>query len=407
MALSVSDDLMAPEVIADPHSYYRRLRDQNPVHWNDRWGSWVLTRHDDVVQVLRDSEAFSSDRMGYLERELTENEVEPIAPIFDILSRWIVFTDPPLHTKLRMLVNRKFSPKMVETYRGTVRKIVNDVLDEIEPQGHMEVVRDFAYQVPMTVILELMGVPDLIRVKIKEWSEQLGLFFFIRADDPRRRQFAAQGVSALAGHLTHYLTHVIDEKAKNPDNDLISRLLRAEMDGELTRDDVVATCVLLALGGHETTMNLIANGTLALIRHPDQWERLKEDPGIIKTAVEELLRYDGSVMTTVRWARRDVEIGGETIKAGQRVLVGLSGANRDPAQFEDPDVLDLTRDPNLHVAFAHGIHVCVGAPLARMEVQEAFMALTSRLPCPTLETEELEYLPTVVGRSLRALRVVF
>ena len=161
------------------------------------------------------------------------------------------------------------------------------------------------------------------------------------------------------------------------------------------------------LGGHETTINLIANGTLALIRHPDQWERLKEDPGIIKTAVEELLRYDGSVMTTVRWARRDVEIGGETIKAGQRVLVGRSGANRDPDQFEDPDVLDLTRDPNLHVAFAHGIHVCVGAPLARMEVQEAFTALTSRLPCPKLETEELEYLPTVVGRSLRALRVVF
>ena len=203
---------MAPEVIADPHSYYRRLRDQNPVHWNDRWGSWVLTRHDDVVQVLRDSEAFSSDRMGYLERERTEDEIEPIAPIFDVLSRWIVFTDPPLHTKLRMLMNREFSPKMVETYRGTVRKIVNDVLDEIEPQGHMEVVRDFAYQVPMTVILELMGVPDLIRVKIKEWSEQLGLFFFIRADEPRRRQFATQGVSALVWTITFGVVFVAGRK---------------------------------------------------------------------------------------------------------------------------------------------------------------------------------------------------
>ena len=403
MALAASDDLMAPEVIVDPHSYYRRLREQDPVHWNDRWGGWVLTRYDDVVQVLRDAESFSSDRMGYLERELTEKEIEPIAPIFDVLSRWIVFTDPPLHTKLRKLVNREFSPKKVETYRGAVRKIVNDVLDDIEPRGRMEVVRDFAYQVPMTVILKLMGVPDLNRVKIKEWSEQLGLFFFIRADEPRRRQFAAQGVSALAG----YLTHVIEEKAKNLDDDLISLLLRAEMDGELTRDDVIATCVLLAFGGHETTMNLIANGTLALMRHPDQWERLTEDPGIIKPAMEELLRYDGSVKTTVRWARRNVEIGGETIKAGQRVLVGLTGANRDPAQFEDPDVLDLTRDPNLHVAFAHGIHVCVGAPLARMEAQEAFVALTSRLPCPSFETEELEYFPTVVGRSLKALPVVF
>ena len=403
MTLAISDDLMAPEVILDPHSYYRGLRQQDPVHWNDRWGGWVLTLYSDVVQVLRDADSFSSDRMGYLKRELTEEEIEPIAPIFDVLSRWIVFTDPPLHTKLRLLVNREFSPKKVETYRGTVRKIVNDVLDDIEPRGHMEVVRDFAYQVPMTVILELMGAPDLNRVKIKEWSEQLGLFFFIRADEPRRRQFAAQGISALAG----YLTHVIEEKAKNLGDDLISLLLRAEMDGELTRDDVIATCVLLAFGGHETTMNLIANGTLALIRHPEQWERLKEDPDIIKPAVEELLRYDGSVKATVRWARRDVEIGGETIKAGQRVLVGLSAANRDPAQFGDPDVLDLTRDPNLHVAFAHGIHVCVGAPLARMEAQEAFTALTSRLPCPKLETEELEYFPTVVGRSLRALRVVF
>jgi cytochrome P450 len=154
-------------------------------------------------------------------------------------------------------------------------------------------------------------------------------------------------------------------------------------------------------------MNLIANGTLSLIRHPGAWQRLKEDPDIIKPAIEELLRYDGSVKTTVRWARQDVVIGEETIKAGQRVLVGLSAANRDPEQFDDPDALNLIRDPNLHVAFSHGIHVCVGAPLARMEAQEAFTALTSRLPCPKLQTGELEYFPTVVGRSLKALPVVF
>lgn len=401
--MAVSDNLMAPEVIHDPHTYYHTLRGDDPVHWNDRWGGWVITRYEDVVKVLRDADSFSSDRMGFLERELTEDEREPIAPIFDVLSSWMVFADPPLHTELRSLVNRQFTPKAVDGYRAQVRAIVDRVLDAVEAEGEMEVVREFAYQIPMTVILDLMGVPDLNRVKIKQWSEELGLFFFIRADEPRRRHFATRGVSALAG----YMERVVEEKAKDPDDKLISLLLDAEAAGKITREEVVANCVLLAFGGHETTMNLIANGTLALIRHPDQWKRLKEDPSMVRTAIEELLRYDGSVKTTVRWARRDVEVGGELVKAGQRVLIGLSAANRDPAQYPDPDSLDLARDPNLHVAFGQGIHVCVGAPLARMEAQETFAALTERFDVPEIVSEDYEYWPTVIGRSLKALRVRF
>lgn len=398
-----SDDLMAPEVIRDPHTYYHRLREADPVHWNDRWGGWVVTRYDDVVKILRNAKAFSADRMGFLERELSPEEREPITPIFDVLSSWMVFADPPLHTELRSLVNRQFTPKAVAGYREQVRQIVDDVLEDVEAKGEMEVVRDFAYQVPMTVILDLMGVPDLNRQKIKQWSEELGLFFFIRADEPRRRHFATRGVSALAG----YMTHVVEQKAKSPDDKLISLFLEAEAKGVITRDDVVANCVLLAFGGHETTMNLIANGTLALIRHPDEWKRLKEDPTMVKSAIEELLRYDGSVKTTVRWAREDVEVGDETIKAGQRVLLGLSAANRDPGKFDDPDALDLTRDPNLHVAFGQGIHVCVGAPLARLEAQEAFAALTERFDVPEIVSEDYEYWPTVIGRSLKSLEVRF
>jgi cytochrome P450 len=401
--MAVSDNLMAAEVIHDPHTYYHTLRDDDPVHWNDRWGGWVITRYEDVVKVLRDAESFSSDRMGFLAGELTEEEREPIAPIFEVLSSWMVFADPPLHTELRSLVNRQFTPKAVDGYRAQVRAIVDRVLDQVEAKGEMEVVREFAYQIPMTVILDLMGVPDLNRVKIKQWSEELGLFFFIRADEPRRRHFATRGVSALAG----YMERVVEEKAKNPDDKLISLLLDAEAAGKITREDVVANCVLLAFGGHETTMNLIANGTLALIRHPDQWQRLKEDPSMVRTAIEELLRYDGSVKTTVRWARQDVEIGGEVIKAGERVLIGLSAANRDPAQYPDPDALDLARDPNLHVAFGQGIHVCVGAPLARMEAQETFAALTARFDVPEVIAEDYEYWPTVIGRSLKSLRVRF
>ena len=399
----ISDDLMAPEVVADPHAYYRGLREADPVHWNERWGGWVLTRYDDVVKVLRDPVRFSSDRMAYLARELSEEQQEQYAPIFNVLSRWMVFRDPPFHTRLRILLNKRFTPGWVEQYRPLIRNIVDDLLDGIEEKGRMEVVRDFAYQIPMTVILDLLGAPDVDRERIKEWSEQLGAFFFIRADEPRRREIASEGVTSLVEHLTP----VVDQRRTSPEDDLISILVEAEARGELTREDVISTVVLLVFGGHETTMNLIANGTLALLRHPDQWERLKRDPDLAQTAVEELLRYDGSVKTTVRWAKEEVRLDGRTIEKEQRALIGLSAANRDPAQFENPDGLDLARDPNLHVAFAHGIHVCIGASLARLEAQEAFSAMTQRLPLPSLETEDLEYVPTVVHRALKALPITW
>ena len=403
MSTALSDDLMAPDVIQDPHSYYRRIREVDPVHWNGLWGGWVLTRYDDVVPVLRDFELFSSDRMAYLAGELSAEERSELAPIFDVLSRWIVFADPPFHTRVRGLLNKPLTPKGVEKYRFVVRGIVEKLLDDIEREGRMEVVRDFAYQIPMTVILTLMGAPDLDREHIKEWSEQLGTFFFIRADEPRRREIASEGVTS----LVEYLTPVINERRANPNGDLISLLVKAEESGALTEEDVIATCVLLVFGGHETTMNLIANGTLALLRHRREWDRLREDPTLVGTAVEELLRYDGSVKATVRWAKDDTEIGGKRIEKGQRLLVGLSAANRDPQQFTEPDGLDIAREPNAHVAFAHGIHVCLGASLARMEAQETFSALTRRLPCPTLDVEEPVYRPTVVSRALTELPVTF
>lgn len=399
----LSDDLMAHEVIVDPHSYYRQLREADPVHWNERWGGWILTRYDDVVKVLRNSQQFSSDRMAYLARELSDEEKDRYAILFEVLSRWLVFIDPPAHTKLRLLLNPRFTPTAVEGYRPMVRSIVKKLLDEIQDRGRMDVVRDFAYQVPMSVILELIGAPELDRERIKEWSELLGTFFFIRADESRRREIASEGVRS----LVNYLTPLVEERRANPSADLISLLLSAQEEGEVTDDDVIATCVLLVFGGHETTMNLIANGTLALMRHPEQWDRLQQDPALVSSAVEELLRYDGSVKATVRWAKEEVDIGGKTLKKGDRALVGLSGANRDPEQFDDPHGLDLARDPNPHVAFAHGIHVCLGAPLARLEAQETFSELTQRLPRPILETEELEYHPTVVHRALKALPVKF
>ncbi|MCP3902527.1 MAG: cytochrome P450 [Planctomycetes bacterium] len=399
----VIDDLMAPDVIADPHAYYRELRETDPVHWNERWGGWVLTRYEDVVRVLRDSKRFSSDRMGFLARELDSHERNEIAPIFDVLSKWMVFADPPDHTRLRILLNRHLTPKSVEQYRPMVRDIVNGLLDGAQATGRMEVVRDFAYLVPMTAILELLGCAELDRDCVKEWSEQLGAFFFIRADEPRRREIACEGLES----LTELLTPVIERKRTERGDDMISVLLDAEDEGTISPEEVLATCVLFVFGGHETTMNLIANGTLALMRHPDQWNLLRYEPLRIEDAVEELLRFDGSVKATVRWAKEDAEIGDRKIEQGQRVLVSLSGANRDPEVFTEPDVLDITRSPNAHVAFAHGIHVCIGANLARLEAQEAFTGLTSRLQVPTAEIDEIEYFPTVVGRAIKRLPISF
>ncbi len=397
------DDLMSPDVIADPHGYYRHLRATEPVHWNEMWGGWILTGYDDVVEVLRDAERFSSDRMAYLAGELSDEDRKRFSPIFDVLSQWPVFRDPPDHTRMRRVLNTRFTPRAVEQYRPRVRSIVKGLLDEIQPRGQMDVVRDFAYLVPLTVILELLGAPDLDRDFIRHWSEQLGAFFFLRADEPRRREIACEGVTS----LVEYLKPLIQQRKEKPTLDLISALVSAGEQGDFSEQEVISTCVLLVFGGHETTMNLIANGTLALMRHGDQWERCKNEPDVIESTVEELLRYDSSVKATVRWAKKDAEVGGIPIAAGDKLLVVLSAANRDPAQFDDPDRLDISRDPNPHVAFAHGIHVCLGAPLARMEAQETFAALTRRLPVPSIDGGEPQYHSTVVSRALKALPVVF
>lgn len=403
-ALILKDDLMAPEVVADPHTYYRNLRENERVHWNERWKGWVLTGYKEVVDVLRDPDHFSSDRMGYLANELSEKEREEIAPIFRVLKYWMVFRDPPSHTVLRMLLNKLFTPVAIERYRPLVRKIVQKTLDKAVDKGKMEVVHDFAYDIPMSVILELIGAPGLDREKIKEWSEAIGVFFFIKADEPRRREIACEGITSLVNYIEPLIAH----RREHPGIDLISLLISAEESGQITYNDVLGTCVLLIFGGHETTMNLMANGILALMKDPEQWNLLRDNPELMKKGVEELLRYDGSVKSTVRWAKEDVMVADKLIKKGDRLLVSLSGANRDPLQFPDPDKLDVTRDPNLHVAFAHGIHVCLGASLARMESEEAFAGLVKRITCPKLEEDAyLNYYPSVVHRALKNLPVTF
>lgn len=401
--MHVLDDMMSKEVMNDPHRHYHELRAYDPVHYNEKWGGWVLTRHADIIQVFRDAENFSAERMSYLGNELTDNDRERYAPIFKVLANWMLFRDPPDHTRLRKLVNHLFTPKAVEQYRPRVRSIVRRLIDGIERDKTFDLIQDFSFMVPLTVMLELLGAPELDRDKIKHWSEQIGVFFFIRADEKRRREIACEGIEM----LSNYIRPLLEERRKNPGMDIISALVGAQEEGEINEDEVVATCVLLIFGGHETTMNLINNGTLAFINHPDQWELLKQRPDLNESAVEEMLRYDTSVKATVRWVKKDVQIGNKIMKKDDRVLLALTAGNRDPEVFQNPDGFDITRNPNPHVAFGQGFHVCLGAALARMEAQEAFAGLVKRLPLPMLHTTELEYHPAIVSRSLAAFPVSF
>lgn len=398
----VQEDLLAPEVVRDPYTYFARLREHDPVHWNDRWGGWLVTRYEDVVRAFRDPERLSSDRMAHFQQELTPQDREKLHVLIKYFSRWLVFTDPPYHTRVRMLVNKAFTPTSVERLRPRVRQIVHELLDAVQPWGYMEFVREFAFHLPVIVISEYLGVPPEDREAVKEWSDETSRIFFIRADDPDRRERSQAGLVK----LLEYFEPLIHDRRRNPRDDLTSALVQAQERGDLlSHDELLATCTVLLFAGHETTTNLLANGLLALLQHRDQWELLCRDPSLNRSATEELLRYDGPVKATFRWAKVDVELGGKTVRAGDRMLLVLASANRDPEKFVDPDRVDITRNPNPHVAFGHGIHVCLGAPLARLEGQEAFAALAQRFPTLRLASESLEYHPTIVSRALVELPV--
>ncbi|MDQ7851247.1 MAG: cytochrome P450, partial [Armatimonadota bacterium] len=367
----VQDDLLAPEVVRDPYTYFARLRQLDPVHWNERWGGWLVTRYDDIVRAFRDPARLSSDRMAHFQQELSPHDRERLHVLIRYFSRWLVFTDPPYHTRVRMLVNKAFTPTSVERLRPRVRAIVSELQDHVAHRGHMEFIRDFAFHLPVIVISEYLGVPPQDREAVKEWSDETSRIFFIRADDPQRRERSQAGLVK----LLEYFEPLIHARRRHPRDDLISALVQAEERGDLlSHDELLATCTVLLFAGHETTTNLLANGLLALLRHRDQWERLARDPSLAASATEELLRYDGPVKATFRWARVDAELGGRTVRAGDRMLLVLASANRDPERFPHPDRVDITRNPNPHVAFGHGIHVCLGAPMARLAGQEAFPA---------------------------------
>jgi cytochrome P450 len=390
-------DPFDPVFRTDPYPVYARMREENPIH-PSALGGLVVTRHADCLHVLRHPAASSDERNSDLFRAMQEaGEVDE-----DLVdARPFLFLDPPDHTRLRRLVTKAFTPRTIERLRPRVQELVDELLDARAGTGSIELVEDFAYLVPVQIISELLGVPPEDHERFKGWSRDLarGLDpdFILPPEVVEKRKAAIDAFSA-------YFLELIAERRRVPEDDLLSALVAAEDAGDrLTERELLSTCTLLLVAGHETTVNLIANGTLALLRHPDELRRLRDDPSIARTAVDELLRFDPPVQLTARVALEDMEIGGHTLAKGTSAILLLGSANRDEAAFAEPDQLDVGRTDNHHLAFGFGTHFCLGAPLARLEGEVALTTLVRRFPDLALATDAPRYKENLVLRGLEEL----
>lgn len=385
---------LLPEIIEDPYPLYHRLRAEDPVHQSP-FGAWVLSRYDDILMLLRDPRF---GRRGFQELITARFGLAGLGPS-------MLLQDPPDHTRMRALVSQAFTPRVIEGLRGRIQQLVDALLDAVTGYGGMDLIADFAYPLPVSVICEMVGVPAGDRHRFRQWSNDVARSLdAIVLSDPE-----VVGRASAAGEaMRQYFGDLVAERRRAPRADLLSALIAAEEAGDrLSTEELFANVVLLLLAGHETTANLIGNGVLALLRHPEELRRLRQDPSLIESAVEELLRYDSPVQRVGRMVYEDVTIVGRLIPQGSLVFALLGAANRDPAHFPEPDRLDLARADNRHLAFGWGIHFCLGAPLARLEGQIAINTLLSRLPRLALATERVEWRQTATLRGLTALPVHF
>jgi cytochrome P450 len=397
-------DLMAPEAISDPHGYFAHLRETHPVFWDKRYRSWIILSHQHASEALRD-ERFSSDRIEpYIRKKLSGPETDPLVlQAFEVLSGWMVFKEEPAHTRLRRLCNQAFTPKSIAELRARAESLCSELLDSISVPSEFDLIATVAAPLPSIIIAEMLGVPIEDRLAFESWTAKVSPLVSTGLDDPTRYGSVAEGMDA----LVKYFSTLFQRYRAEPANNLISALLRAqENDDALSEAELMATCTLMLFGGHETTANFIANGVLALLHHPDELAAIRDDRVDIKIALEEFMRYDGPGKTVVRVAREDFEFAGQKIKAGQRVFLILSVANRDPLAFEEPDRLRFDRGQGRHIGFGFGTHFCLGAPLARLEAGIAIPQVVKRFPKLALASESQQWLPYLGTRGMRELRLV-
>lgn len=407
-------DLFDPTHNADPYPTYAKLRLEVPVYQTksqDGRTLWVVTRYQDVQTVLKDARFVKDIRSASTPEQNAALNARLQALAFRVLSQNMLSADPPSHTRLRGLISKAFTPRRTEQLRPRIEQLTDELLDAMEGKTELDLINDFAFPLPIRVISEMLGIPEADRDNFRLWSNML-----IDGSGPDSPETNRQ---KSASNFLQYLTQLVAERRVRPSNnssssddkDLITALIEAEEQGDkLDEEQLIAMIWLLIIAGHETTVNLIGNGMLALFQHPDQLEMLKNNPELIKPAIEELLRYNGPVETsTSRFAGEDLVLDGQPISKGDAVLAVIAGADRDPEQFADPNNLDITRANNPHVAFGYGIHYCIGAPLARLEGQIAFRKLLERKPTIHLAVpvQELRWRPNLILRGLQTLPVAF
>ena len=404
--MSLERDLASPHFQDDPYPVYARLQREAPVYRQtlaDGERVWAVTRYLDVVAALRDPR-FRANMFPEAAVELVRASGDPaLIHLFEMTGRMMLTRDAPDHTRLRSLVSRAFTPRMVEQLRPRIREVADELIDEVEGAGRMDVIAQFATPLPVIVIAELLGAPVEDRAHFKRWSDRMAVFL-----DGSIREAGIHEAARASVELRDYFAGEIAQRKRQPRDDLLTQLvLASDLDDALSEDEVIATAVLLLGAGHETTTNLIGNGVLALLQHPAERVRLRARPELVASAVEEMLRFDSPVQLTSRRPSEPVEIEGFTIPAGDEVNLFLGAANRDPVQFPDAQRFDIARGENRHVSFGHGSHFCLGAALARAEAQIAIEALVQRLPGLAPACEAPPRRPGVVLRGLEALPVVF
>jgi len=361
---------------ADPYPFYQQLRERDPMHRTWAAGGWVLSRYEDVREVLSDKTSSSDERNWTLfDRFRARGDAHGLKDGYDDGSMTMLRLDPPDHTRLRKLVSKAFTPRAIESLRGRAEEILEELLAGHGRHGRLELVRDLAAPFPIIMIAEMLGVPTEDRERFRYWSDEA-----VKTLGDAPFETIKEGLAAME-EFGDYIEAVANERRADPRDDLLSGLVAAEDEGDrLSMEELRATCVLLMVAGNETTTSLIGNSVLALLDHPEQAALLREEPKRIAGAVDELLRYDSPVQLTSRIATRDQDMHGQRIRKGQQLILLLGSANRDPAVFDRPDVLDVTRDASAHVSFSYGVHRCLGAQLARLEGELALEALLTRFP---------------------------
>ncbi len=399
------DNWLTPAFFENPYPTFQALRDHDPVHWNALFLFWIATQYDDVMTIIQDRR-FSSTFAPFdsLLAALSSDDLQAMQAVGMYIGMFMQGMDAPLHTRQRNLIHKAFTPRMIERMRERTQSIVNQQLDHVLQKGHFDLIADLAYPLPSTIIFEMLGVPLDLREPIRDSSETIAAFVALVQPAPGQLQQMAASMQRVA----ELLKPVIAQRRQYPQNDLLSLMIQAEENGEkLSEQELIILVTMLLFAGHETTTNLIGNGMLALLRHPEQFALLKSDLSLVPQAIEEMLRYDPPVQMIPRFLAQDLEFAGKVMQKGQRIMLGIAAAGRDPKRFANPDHFDITRKPERTLSFGYGLHFCIGAPLARLESQIAVTELVKRFPNLRLSEENVVWRPNIAMRAVTSLPLEF